>query len=350
MRAERACARALRLLSRNVLRGIVLVPIIVVTGTGWAQVQMPTDMEITPGPSHSPDMLSTSLSGRVVANGKPLSGVTVQLENPGTGMLVARDATGDAGQFKISGLKPGEYILVAEYQTQTVHDRISIAPLQPEIEINFPVEASASSSVSVGELQVPEKARSRLRQAEQALAKNDINRAQQQLNEALQVAPRYAAALTLRGVIRLNAGETSAAINDFDYAIHSDPGYPYAYFAMGAALNELSRYSDARRAAEQGLRLEPRAWQGHFEVARALLGEGRAAPALEQLDEAKQTAPPTFAQLHLLRGTILLDVHRYRESAQELQEYLKLNPNAPGSERVKELLRQVESQEKMAKP
>jgi predicted Zn-dependent protease len=75
------------------------------------------------------------------------------------------------------------------------------------------------------------------------------------------------------------------------------------------------------------------------------LGEGRSAPALEQLDEAKQTALPTFAQLHLLRGTILLNVHRYPESAQELHAYLKLNPNAPESERVRELLRQAQLQE-----
>jgi Flp pilus assembly protein TadD len=351
MRAERACARARRLLSRTVFWGLVLVPIMIPSGAGLAQIRGPFGTETNPARSHSAETPSTSFSGRVVAGGKPLSGVMVQLENPATGMPVAGDLTDAAGQFKISGLQPGEYILVAEYQTQTVRDRISIAPLQPEMEINFPVAASASSSVSVAELQVPEKARSRLRKAEQALARNDMSRAQQQLNEALQLAPRYAAALTLRGVVQLSAGETAAAINDFDYAIHSDPGYPYAYFAMGAALNQLSRYSDARRAAEQGLRLEPQAWQGHFEVARALLGEGRSAPALEQLDEAKQTAPPTFAQLHLLRGTILLNVHRYRESAQELQEYLKLNPNAPGSEHVRELLRQVETQEKgTAKP
>ncbi len=291
---------------------------------------------------------SAELRGIVSAGGRPVAGAIIRLQDSRMGMVVASTQTSTDGSFNLEGIDPGTYVLTVNYGVQGIQDSITITPLQPEIEVRFPGASppGGSPSISASQLGVPQKAKNVLQDARRALAGNNLEKARKKLAQALQIEPRFPQALTLRAALHLSSGDTKSALDDLDNAIRIDPNYPDAYFMMGATLNGVQRFQDAERSVKQGLRLNPTAWQGCFELAKALLGEGQPGAALHELDAATKSAPPDFAAIHLVRGAALLRMQRYSEGAAEYATYLKLEPDAQDASQVKQALAQI--QQKLA--
>ncbi len=317
----------------------LLVLLLVAVAPGWAQWAQHVMGNRAPGLAP----VSASLRGMATIGGRPAVGATIILQDPQTGITVASAEAGNTGVFQIDSIPEGEYLLIAELGAATIHDRIAVLPLQPDIEVRFPAATPDTSSpvVSAFELAIPDKAKHALQEAREAMAKQKVDQAGKKIADALRIAPKYPQALALRAALRLGSGETSEALADLDNAIHLDPNYPFAYFVMGTTYNTLKQYDNAERALKTGMRLDPRAWQGHYEMARALLGKGQPQPALEQLNNALDTAPPNFTELHLLRGTALLQLQRYDECAQELQNFLQKDPNSALAPQVKTVLSEI---------
>ena len=53
-------------------------------------------------------------------------------------------------------------------------------------------------------------------------------------------------------------GQASKAITDFQQAVRIQPNYPEAYVNLGAMAFELGRFSEARKAFEKAIELDPR--------------------------------------------------------------------------------------------
>ncbi|MFB3814787.1 MAG: tetratricopeptide repeat protein [Terriglobales bacterium] len=288
------------------------------------------------------------LRGRVTFGSRPASGALIRLQDPRNGMLIRSAQTGDDGMFTLPSVEPGLYLLTTYLGLQQVQEQIQVNAMQSDIEVRFAsdVQPGGSPLVSAAELRIPDKARDALQDARHAMSKHDNAKAQRKIADALKIAPKFAAALTLRAVLALAGGNQAQAIQDLDRAIRDDPYYPEAYFMMGAAYNDMKQYRDAQRSLEQGMRLNPVAWQGHFEMSRSLLGLGDAAAALREAEAAIKTAPPNFAEVHLARGAALLQLQRYGESATELEAYLKKRPDGSAAPQARQVLAQV--REKLA--
>lgn len=75
----------------------------------------------------------------------------------------------------------------------------------------------------------------------------------------------------------------------------------------------------------RGLARDPSPWQGHYELARALLG-------LNRLDEADKSVTesinrkPDYAPAYLMRANIHIRKKDYSALIQDLDEFLRLNP------------------------
>ncbi len=87
----------------------------------------------------------------------------------------------------------------------------------------------------------------------------------------------------------------------------------------------------------QGLGVDANSWRGHYELARALFGQNRAEEAEAS---AVQTLPggSDFAPLYLLLGNIHIQKHDYAALKQDMETYLKLDPNGPASEQAHRIL------------
>ena len=73
-------------------------------------------------------------------------------------------------------------------------------------------------------------------------------------------------------------------------AQEGDPNSALAFLVLASAYNVTSKYDDALRALDSGVRLAPQSWQAYFEMAKAYLGKSDFSSALQQVTKAEQLA------------------------------------------------------------
>jgi len=279
-----------------------------------------------------------SVSGVVLgSDGKPVSDVHVELRNEEIGTAIASGYTNESGAFEFDNLPAGSYELVATRRLAQAREQMTLADVNVNLKIRLntgdPVAArtDGAATVSVAEYKVPAKARDAFHKAQDAMAKNKLDETKKELAKSLEIYPDYAPALTLRGVLALDEGNAQSSINDFDHAIHSDPGFAMAYTAMAAAMNQLSKFEDALRSANSAITLSPTSWQSYFEMARSYVGKADYQQALQQLAKAQGFVPKDFAPIHLVRAHVMLALKDYSNAVTELEAFLKLAPSDPNS-------------------
>jgi len=220
-----------------------------------------------------------SLSGMVrSSDGQPAKEARVEVTDLRTGQIVASAYTNFGGAFEISNLNRGTYEIVAQSGLAEVRERVNLDESDGMIGLRLPPVATASDagnrySVSVAQMKVPEKARKAFNNADSEVRKQKLEDAQKHLADALSIYPNYAEALTLRGILKLDAGQSDAARVDLEQAVDSDNNYSMAYIALGATYNLLTRWDDALRVLDRGVGLAPTSWQGYFEMGESFHGQ-----------------------------------------------------------------------------
>jgi tetratricopeptide (TPR) repeat protein len=189
--------------------------------------------------------------------------------------------------------------------------------------------------ITANALRAPSKAQRALEKAATAIARNEQKEAQKQLARALELYPDYAKALTVRATWRM-ASERSEAIKDLQHAIQVDPQYGVPDAVLAGIYNDTERYDDALPLVHRALQLLPLAWPVHYEMARALCGKQRSIEALREVTEAekgvsadKAAHPQSVANVHYLRGSLLLVQHEFSQARQEFQTTLNTEPHGP---------------------
>lgn len=296
---------------------------------------------------------STTITGRVVDfDGKPAPNARVELMSTSTGQVVNTTYANDNGQFSVGPVEPGAYEVVATLGLVDAREDIDVshAELPASVNLRLPnakdesaADTGTAVSVSVAQMKVPEKARKAYARAQKAMEASRVDEAAKAVAEALAVDPNYADALTLRGVLELDAKQPEQARVDMEKAIGLDPHNGMNLIALGATYNVLSRFDDASRVLRQGLAVEPSAWQGYFELGKAMIAQGRYMDALAQLGRASDLAPKTFAAIHLVKAHAYLSLRNYDQSMYEMQQYLEQAPHSPEAARVRDAMQRVKA-------
>lgn len=286
---------------------------------------------ISPNSDLLTDSPTASLSGSVrTADNKPAADARVELLNTATGQVVASGYTSQGGTFDFNNLPAGSYEVSVAAGLEEARERVELRGLGATVNLRFSPSRGAGagnrSTVSVADFKVPGKARDALKKARLALSKQQIEDASRYVEEALQLHPKYSEAFTLRGIIKLDAGDIPAARDDFDRAIEADNSNPTAYFALGAAYNMNSRFDDALRTIDRGIALAPNSWQAYFEMGKAFLGKGSYDAAIRQLNKAEDIGPKNYPLIHLVKAHALLGLKNYAEAMAELQWYIEKAP------------------------
>jgi Carboxypeptidase regulatory-like domain len=110
-----------------IFRSPTLMFLCLVFGSGWAAAQLATN----------------SLTGHVEdSSGASMAGATITLLDA-AGNLKTRTATNSAGQFSISGVLPGEYVLEAERKMfETSREQISVSAGKPPPDLKIVMKVS----------------------------------------------------------------------------------------------------------------------------------------------------------------------------------------------------------------
>jgi len=289
------------------------------------------------------DMFNT-VNGTVSStDNKPLKDVRVELFD-GNGSTLGSAYTTSSGSFEFPQVRPGTYEVVASLGLEQTRERIEVSHMNGMM-INLrlpissrPTDGEARNTISIAQYKVPGKAREELKKAREASAKGKNEEAQKYVAKALEIYPKYADALTLRAILKLDAKDDQGAVADLQQAIDYDGNCAMAYMVMGAVLNTQSKFDEAIRSLQHGEALEPNSWQGHFEMAKALVGKAQYQEALQHLEKAEAFAPTDYPLIHLVKAHAMLALNNYKDAMTELEAYLQKDPQGPNRQQAEKML------------
>lgn len=229
----------------------------------------------------------TALEGTVVdENGAPLEGATVRVKEVARG--IERDTeTNDEGEFRIRGLRPGEYEVLVEKESyqgfkETLRLRLG-APTTREYQI-----------------------------------KNLIT-------------PAHAA--FLRGVEAFNAGNWEEAARGFEESVELAPEVVDGHVNLAATYMRLGREEDALRELEKVTELAPDSFEGLSQLAATYAQMNRLDDAIKTYEAAlamdDEATSPEVHDAWVNLGTLYFMKERTPDAVAAYEKALLSEPNSP---------------------
>jgi tetratricopeptide (TPR) repeat protein len=190
---------------------------------------------------------------------------------------------------------------------------------------------SSNATVSLHQLQIPEKARTAFNKGAQRLAAKDFAGSITEFQKAIAAYDEFYEAYYKLGIASLELHINDAAEVAFRKSIDlSDSKFAPPLFGLGLTLGNEKQFADAESYIRAGLQLEPTSASGHFALAWVLYSAQRIVEAEESAREAV-LYNPNLAMAHLL----LAQIHRRQNNSaamvDDLDAYLRLDPDSPRS-------------------
>jgi protein O-GlcNAc transferase len=146
------------------------------------------------------------------------------------------------------------------------------------------------------------------------LMQKSSEKAQRELEKALELDPHLSAAHVLLGSLYLKLGYTDQAIRELNLALSENPKAPDAQFQMGLALYARADLEGAQKCFEETVRLDPAYSQARVNLAEMYENQGKDNEALAQYHLALEESPQDAStQVRLIRA-----LTRRQDSSQAL--------------------------------
>jgi len=282
------------------------------------------------------------ISGTVLleADKRPASQVIVSLKSRVAG-VIRSVLTDFAGQFRVQRLPRGTYdIAVEETGYESAQASVQLDGASSKLVMYLrsksrPIRQS-DYTVSVRELKIKPKARNELQKGLERLARNDPAGSLSHFTKATQAFPGYFEAYYQMGMAEMKLGHNEEAAKAFQMAIDLSGGrYAWAEFGFGYILCQEGKPGEAEQIIRRGLEVEDAAPEGYVILGNALMQLNRPDEAERSVQEAL-LRDPNFADAYLVLSNVAASKGDYRAELQDLDAYLKLRPNGPASERVRQ--------------
>jgi tetratricopeptide (TPR) repeat protein len=295
---------------------------------------------------------TVSLTGTVYSekSKRTVNQAAVHLCDTG-GNLLQQTITTDSGEFDFRQIKRSNYILTIDapgYQPYTYHVELSFAS-DRGISIYLipnpsdPSTSSPAANVSAHEMSMPQKARDLMASGEKKLySDKNPEAALVDLQQAISVAPTFYEAHYQVGMAYLTLGNKADAEKSFRKSVEvSNDKYGEPVIGLASFLIDTGDLAQSETMTRHGLALSPNAWFGHYQLGRILFNENKIADAEKSAEQARSLAP-NAAIVYRLLSNIHLSQKNYTALAQDLDAYIKLDPDSPAGVRAKEIRKQVQ--------
>ncbi len=273
----------------------------------------------------------------------PLSSAQLEILSS-AGPAASTAFSGMDGAFRFDNLAVGEYYIIARlrgYDTVTVKLAVMQAD-RPNVIISLHKQSTEEArapgdAISAHQLSVPEKAQKVFEKGRKLLEENaQPAKAIAQFQHAIEEYPSYYEAYAEIGVVNYRLKQFPAAEEALKKAVEmSSHTYPKALLLLAGLLNDEERFAEAEPVAAQAATIDDSGWQSHFELARALAGLKRGNEAETAAKKAYDLKPDNAPTLLVLANAHLLQ-QNYAAVVADLNGYLRLEPDAPGSEGIRQ--------------
>ncbi len=190
-------------------------------------------------------------------------------------------------------------------------------------------------TISARQLAIPEKAVKAYNKGTQRFAHKDWPGSVAEFQRAIAAYKDFYEAYYKIGLADLELQLNAQAEAAFRKSIElSDGRFAPALFGLGLTLGNGKQFDDALAFIRLGLALEPTSTRGNFTLAWVLYNAGRVVEAEQSARQAVLYAPD-FAMAHLLLAQIDRRLNHSAAMVEELDTYLRLEPDNPRSAGVR---------------
>jgi tetratricopeptide (TPR) repeat protein len=147
---------------------------------------------------------------------------------------------------------------------------------------------------------------------------------------AIAVNPLSSLALTNLAIVKARQGQRQESLKLLQKALHTNPGYPDAHYALGYDFLNQQQLKQAQRQFERVITLRPAHEQAHYHLGVLLARQGKNSEAQQHFTAAIQ-AKPDFAEAHNNLGMALARQSRLTQAIAHWQISLQLRPNYPSA-------------------
>jgi tetratricopeptide (TPR) repeat protein len=199
--------------------------------------------------------------------------------------------------------------------------------------------------------EVPEPARKQFQKASELLDKqNKRQEAFGALKSAIDLFPQYFDALELLGTEQVKDRDYEAAIPSLTKALAVNSRSFASSFALGVAQYNLKQLQPAIESFRRAVLLNERSINANLWLGIALRQTSRPDEAEAYLKRADVLADSKLPDVHWHLALLFNQLKRYKEAADELEIFLKLQPDARDAELIKKLIQRLRQQSVAEKP
>lgn len=293
-----------------------------------------------------------SISGNVTDDSRsPIPDLQVELLND-MDSVISRTKTDSFGLFVFRRLSTGIFqIRVQTYGTTYLGQtkRVQLERTRAFEQVDFVLsKQSTTTSASTGAVfvqEVPEQARKDFERGAALLAKNEQPKdAIASIKKAIEQFPSYYEALEMLGSEYVKQQQYEAAIPVLTKAIEVNRrAYP-SWYALSLAQHSLKHVPEAVESMKRAITLNPKSANANLWLGMLLRQTGKLTEAEPYLKQADQLADSKSADTKWQLALLFNQTKRPREAADELELFLKLQPDSKDTELIKKLIQRLRQQ------
>ena len=258
----------------------------------------------------------------------------------------ASTVTDQDGVFRFNGLRAGNYEVVVDggKDYENTREPVTIDPIgggrivQVNIALKPKIDASnpAFAGVPHAALDLYQKGMA----AAQKGSEKDTKEAVDFLTRAVAAYPDFSQALSDLGNQYLKLFQWDKATEAFDRLVRLKPSDPAAHLDLGIALYNIGgeKLPSAEAQFREAIQLNSPGPSAHYYLGMTLVKTRKYPEAQSELELAVKNGGDNIALAHRYLGGLYQASHKNKEAADELEKYLKLDPKAKDSDKIKQLI------------
>ena len=260
-------------------------------------------------------------------------------------------------RFAFRGLEPGGYTLTVMdprwgVTRKTVQVTPSFADASGQVRVQVDLEHTVAgrskrieqgAKVSVSALKVSAKARAARRKAQARLRRGDEDSGIALLLRAVEISPSYTEAWNELGTISYKAGRYVEAEERFRKALEQEPLAYAPMVNLGGALLSQNRFEEALSFNLMARSMQPEDALANSQLGMNFFYKGQLQKAREFLLRAKEVDPSHFSYPQLFLADIYAKQGKLGEARAELEETLRLHPDASVAVLARDALRRLDA-------
>lgn len=290
---------------------------------------------------------ATSISGHVAdTSGNALADLQIELMND-VESVIQRTKTDSAGRFVFQRLSLGIFQIRVQtfgtaYISQTKRVQLERTRMFEQVDFSLASRKGSSAASSTGVVfvqEVPENARREYQRGAALMQKDDRKEGIAALKKAIDFFPNYFDALELLGTDYVKNQEFEAAVPLLTKAVEVNNSAYQSWNSLGVAQYNLKQIDQAVESMRRAVSLNQKSATANFWMGMLLRQTKKLDQAENYLKQADQLAGAKSPDVKWQLALLYNELQRYAESANELELFLKLQPDSRDKEQIEKLIK-----------